>query len=180
MAELISTRYAEALFEIAIEKDKVSEFYEDVKFIYETLENNSELFAVLKHPQISGEEKLNVLTTVFGGKAADDIIGLFSVVFRKNREAQLIEILGSFIEKVKDYQGIVDAEVISAKPLSQSQLERLKDKLSQTTGKQVDIKYSLDPSLIGGLQVKLCGRLIDNTVKRQINELKTQLNAAKI
>lgn len=180
MAELISNRYAEALFELALEKDCVDKYFEDVCLVYDCVKDDKEFLTVLKHPQISGEEKLSVLTVAFRGKISDDILGLFSVAFRKNREAELLEMLSAFIEKVRAHKGIVTAKIVSAKPLTAQQLHRIKDKLVQTLNKQVDVKYSIDQTLIGGLQIFVCGRLIDNSIKTKLNGLKNQLNEAKI
>ena len=88
--------------------------------------------------------------------------------------------LSAFIEKVRAHKGIVTAKIVSAKPLTAQQLHRIKDKLVQTLNKQVDVKYSIDQTLIGGLQIFVCGRLIDNSIKTKLNGLKNQLNEAKI
>ena len=180
MAELISRRYAEALFEIALEKNSVDKFFDDVTLIYESIKDDKDFLTILKHPQISGEEKLAVLTNAFKGKVEDDIIGLFSVAFRKNREAQLLGILEVFIEKVRDKKGITTAEIVSAKPLTAPQIKSLQQKLEETSKKQVDVKYSIDPSLIGGLRIKMGGMLIDNTIKRSLDEMKQQLLETRI
>lgn len=180
MAELIAKRYAAALFDIALEKNSIDKYFDDVELICETIEGDAEFDAVMKHPQISGEEKLSVLTTAFKGKVEDDIIGLFSVAFRKNREAQLFDILNAFIDKVKEHKGIVTANVVSAKALSEKQLAEIKQKLESGMNKQVIIESSVDPSLIGGVKITVCGKLIDNTVRRHLDELKTKLNEVKI
>ncbi len=180
MAELISGRYAEALFELALEKDCVDRYFEDVRLVYDCVKDDKEFLTVLKHPQISGEEKLKVLTEAFGGKISDDIMGLFSVAFRKNREAELLDMLEAFIEKVREHKGIVTARIVSAKPLTAPQIQRIKDKLIQTLEKQVEVKYSIDQSLIGGLQIYVCGRLIDNSIRTKLIGLKNRLDEAKI
>lgn len=180
MAELISNRYAQALFELALENDCVDKYFEDVSLVYDCIKDDKEFLTVLKHPQISGEEKLAMLTETFRGKISEDVLGMFSVALRKNREAQLVDILGSFIEKVREHKGIVTARLVSAKPLTAQQIQRIKDKLTQTLGKQIDLVYSIDQRLIGGLQIYVCGRLIDNSIKTKLNGLKNQLVEAKI
>ncbi|MBQ9604810.1 MAG: F0F1 ATP synthase subunit delta [Firmicutes bacterium] len=180
MAELIANRYASALFDIALEKNSIDRYLEDTELICAALKDDAEFDAVLKHPQISGEEKLAVLTQAFSGKVEDDIIGLFSVAFRKNREAQLFDILNAFIDKVKEHKGIVTAKVVSARPLSEKQLADIEQKLANGMKKKVIVENSVDPALIGGLKITVCGKLIDNTVKRHLDELKGQLNNIRI
>ena len=180
MADLIANRYAAALFDIALENNGIDKYYDDALLIYEVIQNDPEFQTVLKHPQISGDEKLNVLVNTFKGKVTDDLLGLFSVAFRKNREAQLSDILEAFIEKVKAHKGIVTAKVVSAKPLSESQLAQIKQKLISSMKKQVDIEHSVDETLIGGLKINVGGQLIDNTVRRHLDELKGQLGNLRL
>lgn len=180
MAELIAKRYAAALFDIALENDSVDKYCDDAVLICEAINNDAGFQKVLKHPQISGEEKLDVLINTFKGSVADDMFGLFAVAFRKNREAQISDILSAFIEKVKAYKGIVTAKVVSAKPLTDEQLSQIKLKLTNSLNKQVEIEHSVDESLIGGLKISVCGQLIDNTVRKHLNDLKNQLNNTRL
>lgn len=175
MAQLAAARYANALFELALEANKIDAFDEEVKFVAATCDGDKEFFAVLNHPQISGDEKMKVLESAFKGKISDEIIGLFSVVFKKNREAELIDILQKFIEKVEEHKGIVTAKVSSAKPLSEKQITDIKEKLSQNLNKQVFIEAVVEPSLIGGVCIAVDGHVIDGTIKSQIAEMKKQL-----
>ena len=86
---------------------------------------------ILTHPDINGEDKMNVLTQAFKDSVDDDIMGLFSVIMRKNRENQITGILEIFLEKVKSYKGISDAVVESAVPLSSEKLKVIETKLSK-------------------------------------------------
>jgi F-type H+-transporting ATPase subunit delta len=180
MAQLIADRYAGALFDIAVENNSVDSYLSEVELVYNSIADNKEFLTVLNHPQISGDEKLNILLTAFKGKISDDIIGLFSIVFKKNREGLLPEILQCFIERVKAYKGIVTAVVSSAKALSEKQLDRIRESLSKNLNKQVVIEAVVDPQLIGGLKINVCGQLIDNTVKKQLGEMKAQLESTRL
>lgn len=175
MAELIAKRYAAALFDIALEKDSVDKFYTDALDVYDTINSSEEFLSVLKHPRISGEEKMNVLTSAFAGKIENDILGLFAVAVKKNREAQILDITQAFIDRIKEHKGIATASVVSAKPLSEEQLSRIKQRLESGLQKQVEIESSTDDSLIGGVKISVCGQLIDNTVKRHLAELRKTL-----
>lgn len=175
MAKLICRRYADALFELALERNQIDLFDEEVKMIYGSITKDKEFCGILNHPQITGEEKMSMLENIFKGKVSDDILGLFHLVLRKNREAELIGILSVFTEKVRVYKRITTAYVASAKPLSDNQLNEIKLKLSQNLNKQVIIETSIEPELIGGVRILVDGHVIDGTIKKQINELKKQL-----
>lgn len=175
MDKLISRRYASALFELAQETGNIDLFDEQIKLIYEAIKDDSEFKAVLNHPQISGDEKLKLLIDVFKDKAVPDILGFFSVVFNKNREAEFIEILKVFIERVEAHRGITTAVLSSAEPLSEEQQSKIKEKLSKNLNKQVNIQTEVSPELIGGVRIRVDGHVIDGTIKKQLDDMKKQL-----
>ncbi len=175
MAQLVAGRYANALFDLALESSKLDVFEDEVKLVLETFENDKEFLLVFNHPQITGEEKMSILEKAFKGKISDDIMGLFSVALRKNRETQIIDMLKIFVKKAEDYKGIETAFVTSAKPLSEAQIESIKDKLSQNLNKQIFIQADVDETLLGGVRIKVGGHIIDGSIKKQLDDLKKQL-----
>ncbi len=177
---LISNRYAAALFDLALEKNCIDEYYQDVELVYNVVSSDKEIVAVLEHPRISGDDKLNILKNTFSGKISEDVIGFFHVVFRKNRESELLNILSAFIKKAEAYKGIAYATVESAEELSQDTLAKIEEKLSKNLSKQVKVEAKVDPELLGGLKISVGGHVIDSTIKSQISKLKKQLLSAKL
>jgi F-type H+-transporting ATPase subunit delta len=175
MAKLISRRYANALFELALESNKLDLYKNEIELIYDSVTKDNEFLKILNHPQITSEEKAKMLDDIFKAKVSDDIIALFHLMLRKNREAELIDVLSVFLEKYNAYKGITTALVYSAKPLSEAQLNTIKQKLSQNLNKQVDIKAEVDPALIGGVKILVDGHIIDGTIKKKLDDLKKQL-----
>ena len=175
MAGIISGRYAEALFQLAIEQNCIDKYSDEVKLVYDTLTSDSEILRVLNHPQIGADKKLDILNTAFKDSVDSDILGFLSIIFKKNRENELTDILDTFLRKVLDYKGIVTAVVESAVPLKESRLNEIKDKLSSKLNKQVEIEAKVVPELIGGLKIAVCGHIIDNTVKSQLDAMKKTL-----
>lgn len=175
MAKLIANRYANALFEIALELNQLDLFNENAKLVFDTLNNEKQFLKMLNHPQITSTEKINMLEKIFKNKISDSFFGLFSIVFNKNREKELIEIMGTFIEKVEKYKGIVKAVISSAVPLSDEQIKNIKQKLSQNINKQVVIQTEINPDLIGGVRINVDGHIIDGSIKKQLDDLKKKL-----
>lgn len=180
MAQLISKRYGSALFELAKEGNNVDKFDNDIKLVYEILGADKDFLRVLNNPQIASQEKLAILENAFNDKISQEIINFFKVVFSKNREDCLLEMLQVFMELVKEHKGIVTAEVISAKALNDSQLERIKNSLTKKLNKQVLIHSTVDPQVIGGLKINVDGHLIDNTIERHVNDIKNSLMDIKL
>jgi len=175
MAQLVAGRYANALFDLALESSKIDVFEDEVKLVLDTMENDKEFLLVFNHPQVSGEEKMNILETAFKGKISDEIMGLFSVALRKNRETQIIDMLKIFVKKAEEYKGVETAYVTSAKPLSDEQIQSIKEKLSINLNKRIFIQADVDESLLGGVCIKVAGHIIDGSIKKQLDDLKKQL-----
>jgi len=175
MAQLAAGRYANALFDLALESSKLDVFEEEIKLVLDTMENDEKFLLVLNHPQISGEEKMDILEKAFKGKISDEIMGLFSVALRKNREAQIVDMLKIFVRKAEKHKGIETAFVTSAVPLSDKQIESIKEKLSKNLNKRIFIQAEVDESLLGGVCIKVAGHIIDGSIKKQLDDLKKQL-----
>ena len=175
MAQLISRRYANALFELAKELGRIDQYNDEVKLAYDAIKNNKDFVTIIDNPQITTTEKLNIFENIFRGKVSDDVLGLFNVVINKNRENLLLEIMEIFLMQVADYKGMVTANVQSAVALDNAQIEAIKNKLTNNLKKQVTVEVDVDPSLIGGLKIQVCGHIIDGTIKKQLDDMKKQL-----
>ena len=175
MAKLAGRRYAHALFELAVENNELDLLETQIKDILEVCSTNREFINVINHPHIGVQEKTDILKNVFKDNISDTILGLISVVFKKNREAELVDILQFFIEKAKEHRGIVTAKITSATELSQEQTEKIITNLSKNLNKQVEIEKVVDASLIGGVRIEVDGKVIDGSIKNQLSNMKKQL-----
>ncbi len=175
MAKLISKRYAVALFELAKETDKIDLFNSQIELMYNSIKEDKEFLAVLNHPRISGGEKFNLFQTIYKDNISDEILGLISIVVKKNRETEILEILETFLELIRDYKGITTAYVYSAIALTNEQLTKIKQNLSKNLNKEIIIEASVNPELIGGLLINVDGKVIDNSIKRNLEDIKKSL-----
>lgn len=175
MAQLISNRYANALFELAKELGKIDQYNDEVKLAYSSIKSNKDFVTIIDNPQITTDEKINMFENIFKGKVSDDVLGLFYVVINKNRENLMLEIMEIFLNTVAEYKGIVTAKIQSAVALNESQIQEIKNKLTKNLKKHVLIEVEVDESLIGGLKIYVCGHIIDGTIKKQLEDIKKQL-----
>ncbi|WP_250278068.1 F0F1 ATP synthase subunit delta [[Clostridium] colinum] len=175
MAKLISKRYAVALFELAKETDKVDLFNNQVELIYNSIKSDKDFLAVLNHPRISSSEKFNLFQNIYKDNISEEILGLISIVVNKNRETEMLEILETFLELVRDYKGITTAYISSAKALSEEQVNNIKQSLSKNLNKEIIIKTEVKPELIGGLLINVDGKVIDNSIKKSLEDIKKVL-----
>jgi len=170
----LSTIYAQALYDIALQKDAVDEFLAQSNFLLDTL-GDDDFHRVLVHPQIAASEKQAMFKEAFSGKINDDLFGFLNLVADKNREAYLITALKALVVLFERHNKIVTAKVLSAAPYDDKQAESLKKILSKKLDKQVKLDLKVDPSLIGGPFIFVDGYYIDWTVKKRLNELTASL-----
>lgn len=181
MAKLISSTYADALFDLAIEKEKTEDWQKAVETIKGILDENPEFGKLMAHPQLDKEEKLSLASEAFEDKVDPEIVGLIRVIIEKDRYSEIDSILDAFIAKVKDYNGVGVAYVSAAKELSDSQKEAVIAKLLETTEyKSMEMHYTVDESLIGGMVIRIGDRVVDSSIKTRLDIMTKQLLKAQV
>lgn len=176
MAKLVSKVYGDALMQAAREKDKLDAVFEEAKDIYLVFKDHQDLIHLLDHPQVVKEEKLQIISNVFQGRVSDEMMGFLAAIVDKGRQNEILPILDYFISQVKEEKRIGRAQVTSAVELTETQKKQVKDKLLATTRYvEFEMNYIVDPSLIGGMVIRIGDRVVDSSIKTQLYELKKQL-----
>ena len=174
MAKLVSKVYGDALFEAAMERDMLSPVYEEVQSLQTILMENADLVQFLNHPQIIKEEKLKVVENIFKGRVSDDLMGFLETVIEKGRQKELPKILDYFVNRVKEYKKIVT--VTSAVELSAEQKAHTEAKLLETTAfVSLEVTYSVDPAILGGLVIRIGDRVVDSSIRTRLGEIRRDL-----
>ena len=176
MAKLISKTYGDALFELAVEKNKVDVLAEEIEQLKGVLSENEEFGRLMNHPKIIKEEKIQVAKNVFEGRISDELLGFITIIISKDRYKDIDAILDYFIAEVKRYKGIGVATVTTAVPLKEEQCKKIEQKLLDTTQyTKMEMHYDLDKSLIGGMVIRIGDRVVDSSIKTKLNELQKDL-----
>lgn len=176
MAKLISKTYGDALFELAVEEEKVDVISEEILEIRKILEDNSEFGSLMNHPKITKEEKLQMAQQVFGDRISKELMGFLTIIISKDRYTDIDAILDYFIAEVKKYKGIGIATVTTALPLREQQCRSVEEKLLQTTGfREMEMHYETDPSLIGGMVIRIGDRVVDSSIRTKLTDLERTL-----
>lgn len=171
-------RYANALLELADERDEVEPILEDIQYIHKTLEDSRELVVFLKSPIINFDEKNKALQTIFFDNLEEATKLFIKLLTRKERVNLLDQIAEAFIERYKEYAGIITVNVFTARPLKENQHKALHKELEEITQKTVDMNITVDEDLKGGLAIRIGDTVIDGTVKHKLEELEESMLAA--
>ena len=176
MAKLVSKTYGQALFELAIEQNALEQIVEEQSFVREIFAQNQELSQLLNHPKISKEEKIKVVENIFKGNVSDTMVGFLVIIVKKERYNELDSIFDYFEDKVREFKNIGVVSVTSAFELSDVQKEQLTSRLLEVTSfKTLEMKYTVDSSIIGGLIIRIGDRIVDSSIRSQIDSLAKDL-----
>jgi F-type H+-transporting ATPase subunit delta len=176
MAKLISKTYGDALFELAIEENKIDILLEEIEQLQDILAQNEDFGKLMNHPKILKEEKIQVAKNVFEGRISNELLGFLTIIISKDRYKDIDEILAYFIAEVKKFKGIGIATVTTAVPLREDQCRKIEQKLLDTTEyKSMEMHYKLDESLIGGMVIRIGDRVVDSSISTKLNELQREL-----
>ncbi len=176
MAKLISKTYGDALFDLCLETNTLDVVEAEIKALNEAFAQNEELYKLLSHPKITKEEKVTFMEQILKGRASDQVTGFLVIIVDKGRQDEIEHIFDYFLAKVRDYNKIGVAKVTSAVPLNDEQKDKIKNKLLSTTSYvQFEMKYEVDPELIGGLVIRIGDRVVDSSIRTKLNKLSKQL-----
>lgn len=169
MNDLIATPYADAIFQIALSKNKLEEFYHDFELIQTVI--NEEFIQLLKNPNITKSEKLMIVEQSFNS-VNHDIKNFLKLLVEKNRFAKIKAIIKMFFKKYYEYNKIQIVYVETAIELTQEQKEKLIAKFSKKYNKKIHLKISIDKTLLGGMRVIVEDTVYDNSVLNQLKRMK--------
>jgi len=178
MANLrIAKRYAKALFEIAEETKKLEKITNDVVFIDSLIRSSRELQLFLKSPIIKEDKKREVLKEIFSDSRIDPVtLKFIMLLVEKKREDILHDIVKVYQQIYDEKMGIVSAEVVTAVEVGERLKKKIEQKILELTGaKKVKASYRVDPSIIGGIVIRVGDTVYDASIRRRIQLLREQL-----
>ncbi|WP_284126347.1 F0F1 ATP synthase subunit delta [Parerythrobacter aestuarii] len=168
----LAGRYASALFELAVEEGVVSAVEGDLDKLHAALAESPELAAVTTNPEVSRKDQAGAIAGVAKVLGLAPLTSKFLGVLAGNRRlSHLSDMIRAFRTIAAAQRGEVTAEVASAHPLSDEQLETLKTKLTLREGRTVKVSSTVDPDLLGGLVVTIGSKRIDGSIRTRLNTL---------
>jgi F-type H+-transporting ATPase subunit delta len=173
-------RYATALFELANESKAVDQVQADLKAFAALVAGSPDLMRLVRSPVFSADEQGKALDAVLDKAAISGIAkNLLRVVTANRRLFAIEEIIRGYNALVAKHKGEVTAQVTVAAPLNDARLAEIKDALKAVTGKDVQVDVTVDPSIIGGLKVKVGSRMVDASLRTKLNSIKFAMKEAR-
>ena len=173
-------RYAIALFELALESNAVEQVQSDLNAFDALVAANPDLARLVRSPVFSGEEQAKALAAILERAGITGIAANFLRVVAQNRRLFAArEMIRGFNALVAKHKGEVAAQVTVAQELNDARLTEIREALKAVTGKDVKVHVDVDPSIIGGLKVKLGSRMVDASLRTKLNSIKIAMKEAR-
>ena len=177
--DLVSDRYASALYDLAAEKKLVDPVVEDLSNLKNILKDNKELSLVVKSPLITSNDKLNIFESLLKKINANELTSTFLKVIQKNKRfSNLASIITQFMNINSQKRGDVLADITSADELNDEQKNNITNQLKSILGDKLSLSFDVDKNIMGGLIVKVGSKMIDTSLANKINKLKIAMKGA--
>lgn len=173
-----AARYARALFDVALEQADIAQVDRDLASAVATITENPELGQVLTNPRVPEGARSQIVAEIAAKLGlTPPVAKLLTLIGERNRLDLLPEVAAVFRELLLAHQNIVEATVTSALPLSPETVSAVQAGLSEATGKRVEMKVSVDPSLLGGVVARVGSTVYDGSVRTQLKKMRDRLVA---
>jgi len=173
-------KYGTALFGVARRTNRIEEVFADLRAVREYVKSDPRFLAFMRAPQIPDADKAAVLSAAFATRVCRPVYEFFVILNRKRRLPFIADIVDFYEQLYLEAIGVVKAEITTAVPLPEPALARLTGKLEKLTGKRIETRSLVKPEIIGGVVVVLGNRVIDRSLRHELQLLKERLLALKV
>lgn len=169
----LAGRYATALFELAENDKKLDDVAGDLQSLRAMIDDSADLAQVIKSPIMSRDDQVAAMTAIADAAGFSELTKNFIGVVAENRRLfALTGMIKAYQAQLAASRGEATAEVVSAKPLTDAQVTAVEDALKKAIGTTVQVEQRVDESLLGGLVVRVGSRMIDSSLKTQLQKMR--------
>ena len=168
-------KYAGALYNIAVQQEDVKEVSGRLNYMWAVLKAVPEFSQLLITRRVSAKNKLAILTYVLGDKISTRVKDLISHLLEDCHFLLLVYIVKRFEYLVETDSSVIKVRITSHRQLGQEEIQRISSKIEDQLSKRVDVQTEIDPSLLGGIKLRVGNTLIDNSVSSRLHKLRAAL-----
>lgn len=179
MTSQVANRYAQALFDLAVEYDVADTMYSQIEDLSNVIYQNKELYSVLRSPLITKDDKKKVIDSIFEEKLDRYTLNFIKVLVDNDRTTEIKNVVEEYKRLLNERNNILEGVAITAIEMDKENLRALEEKLSSKYNKKVILENKIDESIIGGVVVKIGNEEIDSSVRNRLNTLRESLIEVK-
>ena len=172
---LVAKRYSEAFFSLALDKNKVSEYKEDLKLVLDTFKGVDSIDLFFASEKITKQEKKDLIEKSFNEKISVDAKNLLKLLVDKGRMGYITEIADDYFHLANENLNICEGLIESVRPIDETRIKELETLLAKN-GQTVVLKQKINKSLISGFRITLNNEVIDGSMKSKIDQMQDLLS----
>lgn len=173
----VSRNYAEALLALATKAENREGFGVMIRDVANAIAQDATVKLFLESPRVSYERKNEVLSRAFGDRVPRVFLRFLQTMVHNRRQMMIPEIATEYMKLLDAEEGRVHAEVTLARPATDAETKDIGTQLSRVLGKNVLPQVVIDPSIMGGIIVKVGNTVMDGSVIRRLSKLATRMRA---
>lgn len=171
----LASRYAKSLIDLAKEQGQLEKVHEDMQLLQDIIKSNRDFRVLLRSPVIKGDMKNRIIEAVTAGRVSTLTASFNRLLVNKGREADLPEIITSFIDQYKQFKNIHVVQLTTAAPISEELKASIINRVRSTSDMQnIELVTAVDEKLIGGFTLQAGDKLVDASVASDLRELSRQ------
>ena len=175
-SDILAGRYSLALYELAIENNVLNDVENHSISVIDLITSSEDFKSLIKDPTINKDDQLNALNKISEQYKLNELLTKFlSFLVSKTRFFYVDKILKSFVETCSIKRGELKAELISAKGLTENEVNSIKDELTKNFSSKIKLNYKHDASLIGGLIVQVGSTMVDTSIKNKLQQIENRM-----
>ncbi len=171
----INVRYAKAFFSLGKEQNRLEILHQDIGKVYALCRQSDDFMQLLENPVILTSQKKEIFREIFHSRISELTLRFILLIAENHRETEIPGICRNFVDMVRADQGIVPATVTTAEKLSGDTMEKIKQSLEKETGKKIELTDKVNPSLIGGVVLRLEDLQFDGSIATQLKKIRSAM-----
>ena len=171
----LASRYAKSLIDLAVEQDALETTLQDMQLIDATVRGSKEFASILRSPVIKADKKEAIIDAIFAARLSPLTRAFVRLLTQKGRENTLGEMATSFIKQYREMKHISQVRLITAAPVSEAVREQISSRVAASMpGQRIELSTDVQPELIGGFVLEMDDKLVDASIRRDLNDIKKQ------
>jgi F-type H+-transporting ATPase subunit delta len=167
--------YGGALFDLAEEEGRSRQILEEMTALDAAFRAEPDYLYLLATPSLSKEERCGILDEGFRGKIDGYLLNFMKILCENGTIRQFSGCAAEFRRRYNEANGILEVRAVTAVPMDEALTEKLRSKLTEVTGKEIDLSCRVDPSCLGGVRLEMDGRQLDGTVQHGLDTIRRRL-----
>ena len=167
--------YGSALYDLAVEEQRSEQLLGELNVLRESFVQEPDFVYLLATPALSKEERCGILDQSFRGKIDAYLLNFMKILCENGTIRQFGDCAQEFKRRYNEDNGILEVQAVTAVAMNEALTAKLRDRLSEVTGKRIELSCKVDPTCLGGVRLEMDGMQMDGTIQQRLDTMRRQL-----